>query len=99
MKNYIKMAAELTWSQWLWGLLNAIIGGAATSGWTWLMMAGLKQAGVDVPALNFKALGVIMLSGGVTSLLFYLKQSPIPALTTTSEKTTTITTTTEKKQQ
>ncbi|HTA30718.1 MAG TPA: hypothetical protein VK731_09530 [Candidatus Cybelea sp.] len=64
--------------QWLYSLGSAVIGGAATSGSAWLGMAGAKAAGVDVPNLNFKALGIILISGGLSSLFFYLKQSPLP---------------------
>lgn len=58
--------------------MGGIIGGAATAGSSWLAMAGAKSAGIDVPALNWKALGIILLSGAVTSALAYLKQSPVP---------------------
>ena len=58
--------------------MAATIGGAATAGSAWLGMAGAKAAGLDVPSLNFKALGVILVSGALSSLFFYLKQSPLP---------------------
>lgn len=64
--------------RWFHGLIGGIIGGSATAGTTWLAMAGAKSAGLDVPELNWKALGVILVSGAVTSALAYLKQSPLP---------------------
>lgn len=64
--------------RWFHGLVGGIIGGSATAGTSWLAMAGAKSAGIDVPALNWQALGVILLSGAVTSALAYLKQSPLP---------------------
>jgi hypothetical protein len=73
---------------WFWSLLAAVIGGAATAGTSWLGMAAAKAAGMDVPVLNFNALGVICLSGGVTAALGYLKQSPLPQIV--EEETTII---------
>lgn len=66
--------------RWFHGLFGGVIGGAATAGTTWLAMAGAKSAGMDVPDLNWKALGVILLSGAATSAFAYLKQSPLPPL-------------------
>jgi hypothetical protein len=63
---------------WLHGLFGGIIGGAASAGSAWMGMACAKSAGVDVPALNFKALGIILLSSGLMSAFAYLKQSPLP---------------------
>jgi len=84
---------KLNWEMWLYGLLNGSIGGAATSGGAWLGMSGAKAAGLDVPVLNWKALGVILISGALTNLFFYLKQSPLPSI----EKTVITTTQTETK--
>jgi hypothetical protein len=66
------------WRHWLRGLIGGFIGGAATAGSAWLGMSAAHGAGVDVPVMNFKALGIILLSGGMVSLLAYLKQSPLP---------------------
>jgi len=79
---------KLNWEAWVYGLFNGTIGGAATAGSAWLGMSGAKAAGVDVPLLNWKALGVIMLSGALTNAFFYLKQSPLPALETITVRTT-----------
>lgn len=65
---------------WFHGLVGGVIGGAATSGAAWLGMAAAKASGADVPELNFKALGIILASGAISSALLYLKQSPIPPL-------------------
>lgn len=69
---------KITIRKWFHGLFGGVIGGSATAGTTWLAMAGAKSAGLDVPELNWKALGVILVSGAVTSALAYLKQSPLP---------------------
>ena len=68
----------MTPKKWFHGLLGGAIGGGATSASSWLGMAGAKAAGLDVPVLNLKSLGVIFLSGAISSALLYLKQSPIP---------------------
>lgn len=88
---------NLNWELWFYGLLNAVIGGTATSAAAWLGMAGAKTAGLDVPSLNWKALGVILISGSLTNLFYYLKASPLPSIETkvvTEVKTTETTTTT-----
>ena len=86
---------KLDWSDWLYALMNTVIGGAATAGSAWLGMSGAKAAGMDVPVLNWKSLGIILTSGALTNLFFYLKQSPLPVLETVT--TTTTTATLEKK--
>ena len=82
---------------WLRGLFAALIGGATTAGGAWLGMAAAHAAGVDVPTLNFKALGIIMLSAGLVSAFAYLSKSPLPELV--SEETTIITRTEVKEKQ
>ncbi len=73
---------RLNWELWFYGLCNAVIGGTATSAAAWLGMAGAKTAGLDVPSLNWKALGVILVSGSLTNLFYYLKASPLPTIQT-----------------
>lgn len=68
--------------KWLYGLAGGCIGGGATSASAWLGMTAAKAAGLDVPMLNFKALGIIFLSGVITNALSYLKQSPLPPMST-----------------
>lgn len=67
-----------SWRVWLHGLGAAVIGGGASAAGSWAGMAAAKSAGVDVPALNLKALGILFGSGALTSALAYLKQSPLP---------------------
>ncbi len=82
-------------SDWLWGIAQAIIGGAATAASSWLGLLAGREAGLAVPTLNLKALGTICITGAVTNLFFFLKQSPIPkhreqtTLTVTKEVTGT----------
>lgn len=71
---------------WTWGLFNAIVVGGSTSVTSWLGMAAAHGAGIDVPMLNFKALGVIFLSGAGVKFFNYLSAG-LPALTKTTETT------------
>lgn len=74
---------------WLQGLLAAIIGGAANAGGSWMGLATAKGVGLEVPTLNWKALGIMMIVGALISAFTYLKQSPIPIKTTTTQVTVT----------
>ena len=78
-----------TATQWLQGLIAAVIGGGASAGQSWLAMSTAHAIGIDVPILNFKALGIIMLSAALASMLAFLAKSPIP--TTTKSTTLTVT--------
>lgn len=69
---------------WTWGLLNAVIMGGSSSVVSWLGMAAAKGIGLDVPSLNFKAVGVIFLSGAMVKFFAYLSQG-LPVLTQTTE--------------
>lgn len=63
---------------WIRGILAAFITGFATAGLSALGVTAANLAGADVSFLGLKQLGVIGLSGGIVSLLAYLKQSPLP---------------------
>lgn len=65
---------------WAYSLVSGAIGGGATALFSWMGMAGAHQIGIDVPVLNFKAMGVIFLSGMLPPILAYLKQSPLPPM-------------------
>ena len=67
---------------WTWGLLNAIIMGGSSSVVSWIGMSAAKGAGLDVPTLNFKAVGVIFISGAMVKFFAYLSQG-LPMLTQT----------------
>jgi len=77
--------------QWLQGLSAAIIGGGASAGQAWLGMSAAHSAGLAVPVLNWKSLGIIMLSAATTSMLAFLAKSPIPISTTTVTLTKEVT--------
>lgn len=82
---------QLDWAGWFYGLLHGTIGGAASSGLGWIGMTTARGVGVDVPTLNWKALGILLVSGAVPSFLLYLKQSPLPTVVTTTTTTATLT--------
>jgi hypothetical protein len=67
-----------TWRGWLHGLLAMVIGGAASAGSAWIGLAVGKASGLDVPVLNWKALGLVLLTSGLINAFLYLKQSPLP---------------------
>ena len=69
--------------QWLQGIAVAVISGAASAGVTWMGLNAVHAAGADVAALNFKSLGVVMLTAALFNFLTYLSKSPIPTSTTT----------------
>lgn len=69
-------------AKWAYGLLGGCVGGGASTASAWLGMVGAKAVGIEVPTLNLKALGIMFLSGMITSGLMYLKQSPVPAIST-----------------
>lgn len=70
---------------WTWGLANAVIVGGSTSVVAWMGMAAAKQAGMDVPALNLKALGIIFMSGALAKFFVYLSQG-LPTLKETTDE-------------
>lgn len=74
MPTHLKMG----WQKWLYSLGVAVIAGTSQSVVAWLGMAGANAAGIEVPTLNFKALGIIMLSACMFNLFTFLKQSPLP---------------------
>lgn len=68
--------------QWSYGLVGGCIGGGAGSLSAWMGMTAAKSVGIDVPTLNFKAMGVIFLSGVLTHAVAFLAKSPLPPLPT-----------------
>ena len=100
MKDLVRKT--LNWRAWGYGLFSGVIGGGATAGSAWMGMSVAKSAGVDVPVLNLKSLGIILAAGSLTSALAYLKKSPLPPVDTITEtvvestQTETTTTTTTK---
>lgn len=63
---------------WLRNLVASVITGGSTTALSALGIAGAQAIGVNVPALDFKQIGILFGSGAAVGLLAYLKQSPIP---------------------
>ncbi len=63
---------------WGHGLLAGCIGGAATAGTSFLGVAGAAAVGVPVSSLDWRQLVAIVLAGGVSSALAYLRKCPLP---------------------
>jgi hypothetical protein len=69
---------KLKWQSWLYHLLQTTIGGAAASGSAWLGTLIGNQVDTNIPVLNWKQLGFVLLGSVATNVFFYLKQSPLP---------------------
>jgi len=78
MKTQINQIRRLDVRGWTYSLIASTIGGGATSASAWLGLAAAKSAGLDVPALNLTALGVVLASGALTSFFAVLSKSPLP---------------------
>jgi hypothetical protein len=65
---------------WAYNLSVAAIGGGATSASSWLGVAAANQLGMNVPPLDWQTLLIVFASGAMSSVFFYLKQSPLPPL-------------------
>ncbi|MDE2101120.1 MAG: hypothetical protein KGL39_27985 [Patescibacteria group bacterium] len=65
-------------SKWLHGLIGGSVGGVAASGLNWLTTNAAHSAGLGVPAMDWKGLGISLLTAGLVSAFAYLKQSPVP---------------------
>lgn len=77
-RDHMMNMLKLDWTGWAYGLFGAVIGGGSGAVTTWLGMIVAKQVGIDVPALNWNAIGVVFLTSGAVSFFAYLKQSPLP---------------------
>lgn len=78
------------WETWVHGLVAALISGGASAVTAQTGLATGQTAGYDMHPLNLKSLGVIAITSGLISAAFYLKQSPLPALSQTITSTTSV---------
>ena len=67
-----------TWAQWAKGLYGGVMGGVANTVTVWLTMVGANSLGIDVPKLNWKALGMICVISALSHAASYLAKSPLP---------------------
>ena len=63
---------------WISALGATVIHGVAATGGAFIGVATAKGLGVDVPQLDWKQLGVVLLTSGLSSLFAYLRKSPMP---------------------
>lgn len=83
------MLINLRTQIWFKSLVAALITGASATGLSALGIATANGLGVEVPKLDWKQLGVMMLSGAIVGTLTYLKQSPVPPDSTGNTETIT----------
>lgn len=69
---------KLKWDRWLYSLGQAVIGGAASAGSSYIAMLIGNQVTESIPVMNYKTLGFVLLTSAATNLFFFLKQSPLP---------------------
>ncbi len=63
---------------WGSGLLAAIVHGIAGAGASFMGLAVARGAGVDIPQLNLRQLGAVLVGSGLSALFAFLRASPIP---------------------
>lgn len=97
----ISKLRQLNFGDWIYGLLNAFVGGGAgavTSAFTASVIApGVFNLGAGLHN-TLQLIGATFAINGLLSAFFYLKQSPLPAIveTTSTTKTSTTVVSTEK---
>lgn len=89
------MSLHLQWGRYFYDLFSQILRhiGTALAGWGGLNVA--HAGGADVPALNFKALGIFLVAAAVIpALSSFWQKTPLPEVeeTTVTIKTTKTTT-------
>jgi hypothetical protein len=81
---------RLNWSQWLYAVVSAFIGGGASA-----VSGGIVVSAYDPKDFNFgdtKIYGVMLFMfsfNGLLNAFFYLKQHPLPEVITTTTTTET----------
>lgn len=86
--SFVTRAASLEF--WLYGLFSGFIGGGATAAVAAGGMGIAHASGMEVHVLNFKEIGIIFISAGVSNALSFLSKSPLPPMVTVTETTQTI---------
>ena len=72
------MLMTLKTKVWFKALVASLVTGASSTGLSAIGIATANGLGVNVPKLDYKQLGVMLVSGGIVGVLTYLKQSPVP---------------------
>lgn len=72
---------KLRWQKYFYELWSAILRSIGVQGLSWSGINGLSAAGMDVPALNLKALGWMFLIGAILPAIFkYWEKTPLPEI-------------------
>lgn len=73
------MFSQLDWSQWLYGLLYALIGGGSTAVCGGIAVTAIDADHFKVGSWNqIKVMLTMFLVSGVWNMFGYLKQHPLP---------------------
>lgn len=72
------MLMNLKTKLWFKSLIAALVTGSSSSGLAALGIATANGMGANVPQVDWKQFGIMLLSGGIVGTLTYLKQSPVP---------------------
>jgi hypothetical protein len=69
---------KLKWDKWFYALGQTTIGGAAATMSAWLGTLIGNQISKDIPVLDWKAMGFVLVFSIISNLFFFLKDSPLP---------------------
>jgi hypothetical protein len=69
---------KLKWDNWFYNLLKSVIGGVAATGGAYIGTLVGNQITADIPVMNWKSLGFVVLFSSLSNLFFYLQKSPVP---------------------
>lgn len=76
---------KLKWDNWFYNLLKSVIGGVAATGGAYIGTLVGNQITADIPVMNWKSLGFVVLFSSLSNLFFYLQKSPVPEESTTEQ--------------
>ena len=69
---------KLNWSHWFYSLGKTTIGGVAATGSAYIGTLVGNQITKDIPVMDWRSLGFVLLFSTITNLFFYLSKSPLP---------------------
>lgn len=82
---------KLNWELYFYNLWSKILQSVGAQGISWCGLNGISASGIaDVPPLNLKALGIMLLVGAALPALFkFWESTPLPNIVTEETTTTT----------
>jgi hypothetical protein len=69
---------KLKWDNWFYNLVKSVIGGVAATGGAYIGTLVGNQITAEIPVMNWKSLGFVVLFSSLSNLFFYLQKSPVP---------------------